>query len=258
MVVTFFPHPLVVLKGIEGPFYLSSPHERAALLAELRVDAVITLTFNREMAALTARQFMAMLNQSLNLNRLWVGENFALGRGREGNVSTLKRLGEEMGYQVEVISPVQMGENLISSTQIRAWLAEGAVDLAEEGLGRRYRLSGRVVHGDGRGRQMGIPTANVAVSEQRIVPAVGVYAVYGWLDGKRWPGVANIGFRPTFDSPATSPRLEVLLLDLDEDLYGQEMGVEFVARLRGEQRFPSAEALLAQIQQDKLAARKIL
>jgi riboflavin kinase/FMN adenylyltransferase len=258
VVLTFYPHPSVVLKGIRGPFYLTSPIERAALLSDLGVDGVVTLEFTLKMATLSARDFMQRLKDKLNIHRLWVGNNFALGRGREGDVSALTDLGRELGYQVDVISPVQVDDLLISSTQIRAWLVEGAVDRVNAGLGRWFRLTGRVIHGDGRGKKIGIPTANLDLWEQRALPANGVYAVYGLVDGIRRPGVANIGLRPTFETQPDRPRLEVLLLDYSADFYGQEMSVDFIARLRGEQRFPSVEALLAQIEQDKVEARKAL
>ncbi len=258
VVVTFYPHPSVVLKGIRGPFYLTSPAERAAILSDLGVDGVVTLEFNLEMAALSARDFMGRLKDGLNIHHLWVGNNFALGRGREGDVKALTDLGGELGYQVDIISPVQVGDQLISSTQIRAWLAEGAVNRVNAGLGRWFRLTGQVIHGDGRGKTIGIPTANLDLWEQRALPANGVYAVYGMVDGIRRPGVANIGLRPTFETKADRPRLEVLLLDYSADFYGQEMSVDFIARLRGEQRFSSVDALLAQIEQDKMEARKAL
>jgi riboflavin kinase / FMN adenylyltransferase len=258
VVLTFFPHPSVVLRGIQGPFYLTDPTERATLLAGLGVDAVITLEFNLEMAALTAADFMRRLHERLALKCLWVGNNFALGRKREGNVDILTRLGDELGYQVQVVTPVEVDGVLISSTQIRTWLADGEVSQVKNGLGRWYRISGAIIHGDGRGRKIGIPTANLELWPQRALPVNGVYAVYGLVDGKCWPGVANIGTRPTFETQPVLPRLEVLLLDYDGDLYGQEISVDFVARLRSEQRFSSVEALLAQIEQDKHTARNLL
>lgn len=258
VVLTFFPHPSVVLGRIHNPFYLSSPEERANLLAGLGADVVITLEFNQAMSLLTATEFMQAIKEKLDLEQLWVGSNFALGRGRQGDVPALTRIGDELGYQVQVVSPIQVDGMLISSTQIRSWLAEGAVDQARSGLGRWYSVGGRVVHGDGRGRTIGIPTANLETWKERLLPANGVYAVWGWLEGERHPGVANIGVRPTFEVQPTLPRLEVLLLDLSGDFYDQEMRVDFVAHLRSEQRFSSVQALLDQIELDKKAAREIL
>lgn len=258
VVLTFFPHPSVVLGRIHNPFYLSSPEERASLLAGLGADVVITLEFNQDTAALTAAEFMLKVKENLALEQLWVGSNFALGRGRQGDVPTLSLIGDELGYRVQVIPPVLVDGSLISSTQIRTWLAEGAVDRAQIGLGRWYSVGGRVVHGDGRGRTIGIPTANLDIWKERLIPANGVYAVWGWLQEKRYQGVANIGVRPTFETQPSLPRLEVLLLDLSDDLYGQEMRVDFVAHLRSEQRFNSVQDLLAQIEQDKTKARGLL
>lgn len=258
VVVTFFPHPAVVLRGLQGPFYLTTPDERAALLEQLGIDAVVTLHFDKQLAAQTAEEFMQNLSTHLGLKKLLVGHNFGLGRGRQGDVPTLTRLGEQMGYQVEEISPIRNGEEAISSSRVRALLSKGDVQSAAELLGRPYKVTGEVNHGDGRGHGLGIPTANLAVWNERIIPAVGVYATWAWVEGQRQLSVTNIGVRPTFESEPVYARIETHLLDFDHDLYGQTMDLEFVQFLRREQRFSSIQALLDQIHQDISRTREVL
>lgn len=265
VVVTFFPHPAVVLRSVHNPHYLSTPDERAALLGELGIDAVITLAFTSELAALTAPEFMHLLKGHLGLRQLWVGYDFALGRNRQGDIPTLRRLGEEMGYSVRVIPEITQGGASVSSSQVRALVREGNVGQAARLLGRPYRLSGEVVHGDARGRTIGIPTANLSPWPGKIVPATGVYATWAWVPAAestlrgeiRVQAVTNIGLRPTFAGQPDAPRIEAHLLNFERDLYGQTISLEFLEHLRPEQRFPSVDALLAQIALDKERAKEV-
>ncbi|RPI34884.1 MAG: riboflavin biosynthesis protein RibF, partial [Chloroflexota bacterium] len=202
VVLTFHPHPAVVLGKRQKPFYITTPDQRAALLGELGVDVVITHPFNRDVAAMSARDFMAFVCDHLKVSHLWVGHDFALGRGREGNVDTLRRLGEELGYTVHVISPVDLDGEVISSSRIRSLLSEGDVDQAAHLLGRPFRLEGKVVAGDGRGRTIGIPTANIDIFPDMVLPKSGVYvcqAAFEPENGRVYGAVTNIGIRPTFD-----------------------------------------------------------
>lgn len=258
VVVTFFPHPVVVLKGVQGPIYLTSDEERTRLLADLGVDIVVTLTFDQALASQTAEQFMQNLCDHLQITRLIVGYDFALGRGRQGDIPTLRTLGEELGYEVEVIAPSEIKGLVISSTRIRQLISQGQVSEATQLLGRWYRLSGKVVHGDGRGRTIGIPTANLSIWPERVIPALGVYATMASIHGHSIPAVTNIGLRPTFEANAAIPRVEAFLIDYDEDLYGMELQLDFIKFLRPEQRFSSANALIDQIHQDILNAREVL
>jgi riboflavin kinase/FMN adenylyltransferase len=257
-VVTFFPHPVVLLRGLQNPYYLTTPEERAELLGRAGIDTVVTLEFDQALAALSARDFMALLVRHLGLRRLWAGSNFALGRGREGNLPALDALGQEMGYRVNVVKPVAAGEQPVSSSLVRALLAEGQVSAAARQLGRCYAVHGPVVHGDGRGHTIGIPTANIEVWAQKILPANGVYACWALVDGARLPAVTNIGLRPTFESMSPLPRVETHLLSFGQDLYGQTIGLEFVEHLRPEQRFASIQALIDQIHADIERAREVL
>ncbi len=258
VLITFFPHPSVVLRGHRGSFYLTSPEERSALLTGLGVDGVITLAFTHELASLSAYDFMEIMKQKFNVEQLLVGYNFALGRGREGDLPTLREIGEKLGYQLQIVSPVEQGQTIISSSTIRTWIAEGSVERAAQALGRLYSLNGIVVQGDGRGRSLGIPTANLEIWEEQAIPANGVYACRAWFGDTRRNAVVNIGIRPTFEAQPVLPRVEAHLLDFSEDIYGQDLHLEFVARLRGEKRFSSIELLLAQITHDKATALEIL
>jgi len=259
VVVTFFPHPSVVLRGASGPFYLTSPEERAKLLEELGVDQVLTLRFTRELADTPAEDFIALLQRQLGMRQLWVGFNFALGRGREGDIPLLQRLGDLHDFDLHIVQPIEIDGEIVSSSLIRSLLNRGEVARAADFLGRRYVVEGEIVHGDGRGRTIGIPTANFSVWPERVLPAGGVYA--GWVhfpQGERRAAVANIGVRPTFENQPPVPRLEALVLDFDQDLYGQTLSFEFVQHLRGEQRFSSVEALIEQIQKDVQTSRGVL
>ena len=257
-VLAFYPHPAVVLRNRQGPYYLTSPEERAALLAEMGVDAVITHPFNSQVAGLSAQEFMTRLKTHLGLQRLCVGHDFALGRGREGDLPRLRQLGEELGYSLNIFPEISLDGQAISSSRIRAALAEGDVSLAAGLLGRSYAVSGEIVHGDGRGRTIGIPTANLDFWRERAIPKSGVYACWAEIDGKRRQAVVNIGVRPTFISQAVQPQIEAHLLNYAADLYGKTMQLAFIAHLRDEQRFSSIEALVAQIRQDIERAREIL
>lgn len=258
VVLTFHPHPAVVLGGRQGPFYLTTPEERAAILGELGVDVVVSFPFNREVAQMTAREFMSLLSKHLKLSELWVGYDFALGRGREGTVPVLRQIGEELGYRVEQIAPIEIDGQIISSSQIRSALMEGEVEKAAQMLGRPYRIGGPVVTGDSRGRTIGIPTANLEVPNERVLPKAGVYACQAFHNGRTYQAVTNVGFRPTFENQPPTPRVEAHLLDFDQDLYGQNLDLTFNARLRDEQRFPGVEALVRQIHEDIERARTIL
>lgn len=258
VVVTFFPHPAKVLRGNGSPFYLSTPEEQAELLAGLGVDVTITLTFNPELAALTARQFIQQLADALHLRRLLVGHDFALGHGREGTFEVLEALGLQFGYEIEAITPFLLDGELVSSSRIRELLSQTNVALAARLLGREYAVEGKVVPGDGRGRTIGIPTANLELWKERLLPGRGVYATRATFEGQEYPSVTNIGLRPTFENEAVLLRLETHLLDFQQDLYGKTIRLAFTEFLRTEQKFSSIQALIDQIQSDIQTARKVL
>jgi riboflavin kinase/FMN adenylyltransferase len=255
-VLTFHPHPVVVLAPQRAPEYLTTLGEKMALLEGLGLDLAAILTFDRQMANTPAREFVKMISWRLRLRELWVGADFALGRYRQGDVAYLQQLGRELGYEVHVVEPLIMDGRTVSSSRIRALLKDGEVEEASYLLGRYHSLSGEVVEGARRGHSLGFPTANLEVRPERAVPANGVYAVFAVLGRQRYQGVANVGVRPTFDNGRRT--VETYILDFEGDIYGCDLVVEFVARLRSERRFQSVEDLIAQIAEDSEEARRIL
>lgn len=258
VVLTFWPHPAVVLGKRHDLKCLTTPEERANLLGDLGVDAVITQSFTPDFANLSAFDFMRRVSHRLGLRSLWIGYDFALGRNREGDLERLTEIGQELGYDVQTIGPVKNGEDVLSSSLIRQRIRSGEVAHAAENLGRFYNLSGPVIHGDGRGRKINIPTANIDYPRDKVIPVNGVYATWAWVGGQRYPAASNIGINPTFTPDKQTPNVEAHLLDFDRDLYGQEVKLEFVEFLREELRFDSVEALLEQIHADIGKTREIL
>jgi riboflavin kinase/FMN adenylyltransferase len=258
IVLTFWPHPAVVLGKRHDLKCLTTPEERADLLGALGVDAVVTQPFTPEFAKLSAWDFMRRVYRHLGLRSLWIGYDFALGHNREGDLDRLSEIGYELGYNVQVIGPVKNGENVISSSLIRQRIRSGQVAHAAENLGRFYALSGPVVHGDGRGRRINIPTANIDYPKDKVIPANGVYACWAWVGGEKLPAAINIGINPTFTPDKEIPNVEAHILDFDRNLYGQELKLEFVEFLREELKFNSVEALLEQIHADIAQTREIL
>lgn len=258
VVLTFFPHPSVVLRGRRPSFYLSSPDEKSEYLSQLGVDAAVTHPFDRAVSEIRAADFVERLLTFARMDELWCGPDFALGHGREGTVDFLQAEGQRRAFRLRVLPPVLIDGEVISSTRIRQTLRDGAVDQAARYLGRPFRLAGQVIEGAKRGRLLGIPTANLAISEERAMPAVGVYACLASQPGWQRQAVVNIGFRPTFEGGQARPVVEAHMLDFSGDLYGTTVSLDFVARLRPEVKFPGVEALVAQIQRDIVEARRIL
>ncbi len=255
--ITFHPHPSAVLSPYNPTRYLSTPGEKAALLERLGLDILAILPFDQEMAQTSARDFVVLVSRHLRLAELWVGEDFALGRAREGDVEALRALGQELGFTVRIIEPLTWQGQIISSTRIRSLLLKGKARQAAQLLGRYPSLAGEVVRGSQRGHCLGFPTANLEVRKERVVPADGIYAVYARLGEERHQGVANVGVRPSFELGGQR-MVEVHILDFDEHIYGCDLVVEFVERLRDERRFADVEELKAQIERDVAQARRIL
>lgn len=259
-VLSFDPHPREVLRGELVPL-LTTVEERAALMAELGIERLIVLPFTSALASMPARQFVEeILVRRIGLQAICVGYDHAFGRNREGNVALLQELGPRYGFEVDVIPPQVVEDQTVSSTLIRTVLMQhGDVRLASELLGRPYRLQATVVRGEGRGRTLGFPTANLQLTHPRkVVPRNGVYAVRVWLPDAEQPrgGMMNIGVRPTFAGDQRT--LEVHVLDFEGDLYGRLLRVDFIERLRDEQRFPSVEALREQLFRDRQRCMEVL
>jgi riboflavin kinase/FMN adenylyltransferase len=267
VLLTFYPHPNVVLRGAE-PFYLSTRNEKLTLLSKLELDLIVIQPFTPGLAQTRARGFVDRLTSQVGMEQLWVGPDFAMGYRREGDIPFLRRIGEEHGFSVSVVNRLKLEGEAITSSRIRQALRNGDVTLAARCLGRPYCLQGPVVVGAQRGRTLGFPTANVEVPAERAVPANGVYAAWGMLrsekaantaewDGKRqYRAVINIGTRPTFDN---GPRtIEAHLLDFDHNIYGERLALDFVSRVRDEKRFDDINALVAQINEDVTLTRELL
>lgn len=250
LVLTFWPHPATFFKRAPLAWALSSPEEKRGLICALDVDDVLTLNFNQQLADLSALQFMQQLKDRFSLQGLLVGPNFALGKGREGNIQKLTEIAKDLDFKLEIAHAVNNGEGMISSSQIRTDLLEGRVRDATHKLGRPYSLSGKVVHGEHRGTGLGVPTANLSHAPERLIPGNGVYVTRVCLNGKNYASVTNIGVRPTFSNPLPEPRIEPHILDLSVQLYGQDLKLEFIDYLRPEIKFESSKALVTQIQKD--------
>lgn len=256
VVLTFFPHPDVVLRGLTGRYYLTTPEQKAEQLGKLGVDWVVTHPFNDEVRQVRASAFVDALLNHLNLEQLWVGSDFALGYKREGNVSFLRDQGSSKGFSVHEIDLIVNGGDKISSTSIRDALQSGEVEQARGWLGRGYRLTGEVIHGEGRGRQIGFPTANMDIWKEQVIPANGIYAGWARLGDEVFMAATNVGVRPHFDGQNIT--VEPYLLDFDRDIYGQTLEISFEKLLRSEGKFESLGALVDQIGRDVDAARKFL
>jgi riboflavin kinase/FMN adenylyltransferase len=258
VVISFDPHPNAVVRPDRTPLMLTSVDQRAAVLADLGVDALLALPFTPELSQLSATEFVdQVLVDALHATRVVVGANFRFGHKAAGDAELLRVEGDRHSFTVDAVQLLGGEEHPVSSTSIRAMIAEGDVAGAAAALGRPHRVEGPVVRGDGRGRGLGYPTANVDVSPAIAVPADGVYV--GWLvraDGTRLPAAISIGTNPTFDG--TERRVEAYALDVDIDLYDEVVGVEFVDRLRGMVRFDSVDELLVQMAQDVSDSRRIL
>jgi len=263
--LTFDPHPLSVLRPDQSHLLLTTPAERLELAAACGIDLGIVQPFNLEAAQMSPRDFMALMVRHLGLATLVVGPDFALGRNRSGNIDTLRMLSAEMGFDIEVIDPVEAGHHPARSSHVRELLRMGSVDAAAKILGRAYRVSGPVVLGDQRGRQVGIPTANVQVPANKLLPADGVYATRTTITTYdriyQLNSATNVGVRPTVDG--VHRRVETHILDFPppgqvDNLYGRTIAVDFLFRLRGERRFANIGELVEQIHADIAQARTLL
>jgi riboflavin kinase / FMN adenylyltransferase len=255
-VLTWEPHPNAVIRPDQPVQLLTSPEEKAELISALGPDLLIVAPFTRETMATSAEAYMGQICAALPLRELWVGEDFAMGRGRAGDVPSLMAIGRELGFAVGAVSKVQTEGEPTSASRVRELLRAGDVVGAVDLLGRPFGLRGLVVEGDKRGRTIGFPTANMAIDPAHVLPADGVYACRVYLNGAGLPAVTNIGVRPTFDGLRRT--VEAHLLDWSGDLYGRSIRVEFLQRLRGEQKFSGIETLRAQITRDVAAARALL
>lgn len=256
-VVTFEPTPREYFEGRDAPARLTRLREKLQALARYKVDRVVCLRFDARIAALGARSFeQDLLGARLGVRHIVVGHDFRYARAREGTTASLHAAGERLGFTVEEVPPFEIDGVRVSSSLIRAALETGDLPAATRLLGRPYRISGRVQRGERLGRKLGFPTANLAL-HRKVIPLWGIFAVrIGGAGLDSHPAVASLGTRPTIDG--TVPLLEVHLFDFDGELYGRTLDVDFIARLRDEERFDSLEALVEQMHRDAAQARRSL
>ena len=253
-VVTLHPSPIQVLRPDVRVAYLTSLEERIELLRSTGVDTVAPLTFTSEIAELSAFDFLSLLHTSLDMQFLLMGPDNAFGRGREGTPARVAEIADELGFAVEVLqAPLGGDAGRVSATAVRNALAAGQMEVAAGLLGRQFSLRGPVIRGHERGRGIGFPTANMAVTPDRALPAFGVYVTRSEVGARSYMSATNVGINPTFGD--ARPSVETYILDFAGDLYGRELRVELLHRLRGEVKFDGLDPLMAAIAVDVQATR---
>lgn len=256
-IMTFNPHPREVLGHMQYARYLAPFNEKMKLFAQMGIDYCFVVSFDLPFSKVTPEQFVEHMINKLNIHTIVVGFDFTFGHQGSGTVETLKKLCADT-LNVEVVKPYHLDGQKVSSTLIREQLYLGRIDRVTYYLGRYYAISGVVVSGQGRGRTIGFPTANLALNMPYVIPRHGVYAVRVTVHERTYSGVMNIGVKPTFSDDEINPTLEVHILDFDTQIYGDEVRVEFVTFIRDEQKFASVDLLIEQIHQDAERAKVIL
>ena len=255
--VTFDPHPRAVIHPDDPPVVLTSMEEKRRRLEDAGIDMLAVIPFTRQVQMLKPEAFVSTyLVKYLDAKVVVLGYDHGFGKGRSGDPDTMRAFGHRFGFDVSIVPPTMAGEGPVSSSRLRDVIRKGRIDEAREMLGGGYPVSGRVVHGDGRGRELGYPTANIVPDDaMKLLPPNGVYAAKAFLP-EPYAAVVNLGIRPTFNGK--SRLFEAHLLDFSGDLYGRRISLELVDRLRDERRFPNSEALITQIHKDGQRARDIL
>ena len=255
-VLTFSNRPITVLRPGTEPSYLTTLEQRIDLIKRQGIELVVSLEFTLELAQVTAADFAKLLLESLKMKGLILGPDSALGKDRQGDLAFMQQQGERLGFWAQSVEPLEIKGQPVKSGRIRNALAGGDVSVGPELLGRNHSLSGVVVLGDQRGRTLGFPTANLEVDPRLLLPGDGIYATWAIVDGKRYQSATSIGVRPTFD--LTQRLVEVFVMDFDEDIYGKTMGVEFIKKVRDQERFDGLDSLVKQIGVDVDDCRKAL
>jgi riboflavin kinase/FMN adenylyltransferase len=261
VVVTFDPHPQTILRPGKRPPRIMSLDHRLFILGKMGLDAVIVIRFTDSVAMMSPEEFVKKVIKSIGARKVYVGNNFHFGKGKSGNVEKFKEIGRECGIDVQIVQPVKKGGKVVSSTWLRKLIKEGKIARAEQLLRRPVSVLGTVVKGDELGKTLGNPTANID-PHQEVIPPSGVYAVKVDISGKLYDGVLNRGFKPTFYGTKLKkrkePRIEVHVIGYEGDLYGQNIEIFFIKRLRKEKHFKTREALIRQIKRDILKAKDVL
>jgi len=255
-VITFRQHPEDLFSPKFKLPFLTDMKARTSFLKKEGVDFVVPLTFSRELAQLDARAFIGLLQKHLKMRHLVIGEDFALGRDRAGDIVVLEKLGKEKGFRVTVVPPLVINGEIVSSTAIRKAMAAGDMPRVRKLAGHYFSLHGKVVPGTGRGEGLGFPTANLNVSKGQALPPDGVYTSWAHINGKAYESLTNVGLCPTFDS--TERTIETYIIDYSGDLYGSDLYVDLVGKLRDEEKFGSIDELKTQIARDIKRGKKIL
>lgn len=257
MVMTFYPHPIHVLRpDIDLPLLIPLSY-RLQLIESLGVDVCWVVRFTRQFSKLTPEQFIKRyLVDKLKVRETFVGDDFRFGQNRSGNLEFFKAAGERCGFQVNIVPAVQKNGQVISSTRIRKHIREGKLNEARRLLGRRVAIVGKVVRGDSRGKKLGYPTANIQPLSDT-VPPPGVYLVRVFLNGRSYSGMANVGTRPSFPTKGNRIHIEAHIFDFRKNIYGREMTIEILKKIRNEKPFPSQDRLIAQLRRDEIKARKL-
>lgn len=258
VVITFYPHPRTVLSSGNDIKMLTSQEERKNLLEKHGVENFLTINFTKEFASLTAEEFIYdYLINGIGVSEIVLGHDHHFGKGRSGNVELLKKIGAKENFSVITVDAFYINNEVVSSTKIRNALIEGDLKKANSLLGRNYSFSGTVIGGDKRGRELGYPTANIKLSSQeKLLPAIGIYAVRVLLENEEHIGLLSIGKRPTFYN-AGELVTEVYIYNFNREIYGEVVTIELVERLRGEEKFNSSEDLINQMDKDKENGLKI-
>ncbi|WP_419166316.1 bifunctional riboflavin kinase/FAD synthetase [Candidatus Palauibacter sp.] len=256
VLLTFDPHPLRVVRPDAAPQLLTLPNEKKEILAQFDLDYVAFVTFTTEFSRYSPERFVEeILVRRLRASALVIGYDHGFGRGRAGDVNVLERLGAVHGFDVAVVGGVRVGSGAVSSTRIRCAVGEGDMEAAAAGLGRPYSLRGTVIHGLGRGRTLGFPTANLAPPPpDKLLPAEGIYAVRASVGTELREGLLHLGPRPTF--AGLPPTIELFLIDFERDIYGERVVVEFLHRLREVRPFATQAGLIEQMRRDLEAGRE--
>ena len=255
-VITFNNRPVTVFRPGTFPSYLNTPEHKVTLLEEAGIELVVPLEFTEELSQVSARHFAELLKESMRMRGLILGPDSALGRGREGDLAFMQAEGERLGFWVRSVPPLELDGMPVKSRVIREALVAGDVARGCNLLGRNHCLSGKVVVGDQRGRTLGFPTANIDVYPGLLWPGDGIYATWAYFGGERHVSATSIGVRPTFG--LTQRLVEVYVMDFSGDLYGQQMTVEFVDKVRNQETFADIDTLIARIEQDVADSRGVL
>ncbi|MDR3609191.1 MAG: bifunctional riboflavin kinase/FAD synthetase [Ignavibacteriaceae bacterium] len=258
IVITFSPHPRNVISENGNIMLLTTIEEKIKLFEEIGIENLLIINFTKEFSQLSSEMFFKeYIIEKIGIKEIIVGYDHHFGKGRSGDVNTLRKMGVEFGFDVTTVEPFKINDEAVNSTKIRKALSEGNIKVANSFLGREFSFGGTVVEGDKRGRQLGFPTANIRIdNDEKLLPSLGIYAVEFLFDNEKYKGLLSIGIRPTFyNSGEIVP--EVYLYDFNRDIYNKKITVKIIDWVRGEEKFPSAEALVEQMQKDKIKGLEI-